>query len=267
MSGPVTSLVSPGALISPEWHKTPEGREYLAGILRRNRRRIFGLLERPSLSPQQEPETVSYKIYLAGKSGVGKTATVAKLAGIEVPPTHQETPGIQTTVLYWPAKLVQREKVIMFKLHFWDAGEQALKKFDHILPACKDKVDAVLFLFSFTDRSSFDDLPHLMSRVVESSESILRLVVGTKYDQTLHNEVPTRDIREFEHRWKVPVLMIRNVDGPRTPDGKALDGRAGIMEVAQFLNSICEHLWRHDQIAAGIYRPPDYSGEPKISFI
>ena len=35
---------------------------------------------------------------------------------------------------YWPAKLTEVNRTILFKLNFWDAGDSALKKFDHILP-------------------------------------------------------------------------------------------------------------------------------------
>jgi len=51
-----------------------------------------GLLERPPLSSHLEE--ARYKIYVAGKLGVGKTATVAKLTGHDIPKTHMETPGI-----------------------------------------------------------------------------------------------------------------------------------------------------------------------------
>lgn len=50
------------------------------------------------------------------------------------------------------------------------------------LQACKEEVDAILFLFSFTDRSSFEELPAQMSRVVgPDEENLVRVVVGTKY--------------------------------------------------------------------------------------
>ena len=35
-------------------------------------------------------------------------------------------------------------------------------------------------------------------------------------------------IRHFEEIWGLPVLKISNTDGPFLPDGKSLDGRAGI---------------------------------------
>ncbi|XP_073875192.1 ciliogenesis and planar polarity effector 2 isoform X8 [Macaca fascicularis] len=155
----------PGSVVVPNWHESAEGKEYLACILRKNRRRVFGLLERPVLPPPVSIDTASYKIFVSGKSGVGKTALVAKLAGLEVPVVHHETTGIQTTVVFWPAKLQASGRVVMFRFEFWDCGESALKKFDHMLPACMENTDAFLFLFSFTDRASFEDLPGQLTRI------------------------------------------------------------------------------------------------------
>ena len=50
-----------------------------------------GLLEKPNVPTQVEE--VTYKIFLVGKSGVGKTSTVAKLSGNQIPISHSETPG------------------------------------------------------------------------------------------------------------------------------------------------------------------------------
>lgn len=42
--------------------------------------------------------------------------------------------GIETTAIYWPALIKDSRKVIYFRLNFWDVGDNAIKKFDHILP-------------------------------------------------------------------------------------------------------------------------------------
>lgn len=48
--------------------------------------------------------------------------------------------------------------------------------------ACKEEADAALFLFSFTDRASFEELPALMGRVLGPGDRhLVRVVVGTKY--------------------------------------------------------------------------------------
>lgn len=36
--------------------------------------------------------------------------------------------------MFWPAKLQASDRVVMFRFEFWDCGESALKKFEHMLP-------------------------------------------------------------------------------------------------------------------------------------
>lgn len=47
--------------------------------------------------------------------------------------------------------------------------------------ACKEKADAFLFLFSFTDRASFEDLPGQLARVAGEAPGVVRMVIGSKY--------------------------------------------------------------------------------------
>lgn len=127
-------------------------------------------------------------------------------------------------MVYWPVKLRESGRVLFFRLQLWDCGENALRRFDHLLPvcmnytvlthcfesginnrcrvcfvfsrnsqdffflpfpvfqSCKEQVDAVLFLFSFTDRTSFDDLSNQIAKWTEPSVGrVVKLVVGTKY--------------------------------------------------------------------------------------
>ncbi|KAJ0068730.1 hypothetical protein NL108_010800, partial [Boleophthalmus pectinirostris] len=138
------------------------------------------LLESPMMSPLAAVDTVQYKIFLSGKSGVGKTSAVARLAGVNIPNIHYETIGIETTIVYWPVKIKESGRVLFFRLQLWDCGENALKRFDHMLPFCKEQIDAVLLLFSFTDRISFEDLPNQISKWMgPSPDRVVKLVVGT----------------------------------------------------------------------------------------
>ncbi|XP_062449159.1 ciliogenesis and planar polarity effector 2 [Rhea pennata] len=244
--------VAPGSVVEPGWLLSPEGRRHRDAILRKDRRRAFGLLERPALLPPP----AAYKLFVSGKSGVGKTALVAALAGADVPPAHRETLGIQATSVYWPAKLRDSDCPVLFRLDFWDCGEASLRKFDHILPACKEEADGILFLFSFTDRSSFEDLPAQMARVTRPEENLLRVVVGTKFDQAARADVAERDVAAFERAWRLPVLRARSV--PRPPGAAAAD----LAEVAPLLDALVERLWRRDQEAAGLLPVPSASGSP-----
>lgn len=47
--------------------------------------------------------------------------------------------------------------------------------------ACQEKTDAFLFLFSFTDRASFEDLPGQLTRIAGEAPGVVRMVVGSKY--------------------------------------------------------------------------------------
>ncbi|XP_010842853.1 PREDICTED: uncharacterized protein LOC104991881, partial [Bison bison bison] len=121
-------------------------------------------------------------------------------AASPVPRDPPGPPGIQTTVVFWPAKLQASDRVVMFRFEFWDCGESALKKFEHMLPACKENADAFLFLFSFTDRASFEDLPGQLARVAGEAPGVVRMVIGSKFDQYVHTDVPERDLAAFRPR-------------------------------------------------------------------
>ncbi len=45
------------------------------------------------MPPHAAVDTVHYKIFISGKSGVGKTALAARLAGLNIPNMHYETTG------------------------------------------------------------------------------------------------------------------------------------------------------------------------------
>ncbi|NXG72301.1 CPLN2 protein, partial [Baryphthengus martii] len=104
----------------PGWLFSPAGRPYLDSIFHKTQRKAFGLLERPVLPPTLAAPIVTYKLFVSGKSGVGKTALVAALAGTPVPPAHHETLGIEATTVYWPAKIQASGRPVIFELQFWD---------------------------------------------------------------------------------------------------------------------------------------------------
>lgn len=228
--------------LAHDWQTTPEGKEILSCLFTRNKQslRTFGLLESPPLS--NHIEEVRYKIFVSGKSGVGKTSTVAKLTGHDISKSNIETPGIQTSLCFWPAKVTDINKVMLFRLQFWDAGEGAIKKYDHILPGCTDKMDAVLFVFSIVDKSSFDELHQQISRLTTPTDNIAKIAIATKCDQHAHREVTAQDMRDFEKTWKMPILMVRN-----TVDANQVD----MGDIMPTMNKICELLWQRDLILAG----------------
>lgn len=91
-----------------------------------------GILEKPSLP--SSIEEVTYKIFMIGRPGVGKTSVIARLAGTLESNNYIETNGIRKTDVFWPVKIW--DKVVLFKLQFWDTSESSIKKYNHILPVC-----------------------------------------------------------------------------------------------------------------------------------
>ncbi|XP_042738902.1 ciliogenesis and planar polarity effector 2 [Lagopus muta] len=238
-------------MVEPGWLLSPPGRPYLASILHKNQRRVFGLLERPALPPALSVPTVTYKLFVSGRSGVGKTALVAALAGSPVPPLHRETLGIEVSTLFWPAVPLGSERPVLFQLRFWDCGESALRKFEHLLPACREEADAILLLFSFTDRASFEELPARLARVLQPGEDTLRVVVGTRFDLCPHTAVTESDVAAFEDSWGLRVLRA----------GGSGVGRGGLARVAPLLDALVGQLWQRDQMAAGVI--PEGQGAPE----
>ncbi|XP_038128870.1 ciliogenesis and planar polarity effector 2 isoform X1 [Cyprinodon tularosa] len=236
------SVPPTGSFIVPDWHRCKESKEYFNKILHKKKQRQFGLLESPMMPPHAAVDTVHYKIFISGKSGVGKTTLAARLAGLNIPKIHHETTvgGIQTTVVYWPVKLRENGRVLFFHLQLWDCGENALRRFDHLLPSCQEQVDAVLFLFSFTDRTSFEDLSNQILKWTEQSDGCLvKVVVGTKFDLFMHCDVAERDLRKFQETWRIPVLRS---------GGEVSDG---LGDIAPILNCLAENLWHQDCVKAG----------------
>lgn len=89
---------------------------------------VIGVLERPALF--DGIEEVTYKVLFAGKSGVGKTSVIGSLAG-STSSFRGDTLGIEVTDVYWPAKIW--DKIIIFKIQCWEAGELSMKKYNHIV--------------------------------------------------------------------------------------------------------------------------------------
>ncbi|XP_036369546.1 ciliogenesis and planar polarity effector 2 [Octopus sinensis] len=233
-------MLKTGSLLDFKWYQSKIGLEILFSLQHADgSRKVFGLLEQPNLPQTVSVKEVEYKILLVGKTGVGKTATAANLTGHPIPENHYETTGIEVFRNYWPARIRQLNKVVLFNLNFWESGEMAAKKFDHILPACKDGIDCVMFLFSLVDKSSFDDLPQMICRFTELGDDICRIAVGTKFDKFDESEITQRDIENFEQNWEIPVLKIQNLTD-------TTQGRESVPSMELVLTTICEYLWARD---------------------
>ncbi len=92
-----------------------------------------GLLERPIVPPTFA--SASFKLFLVGRSGIGKSSLVSLLAASSTEP-HVETSGVRVTRVFWPVRLrpdaTNGARLVLVQLSLWDAGDAIAKKYAHI---------------------------------------------------------------------------------------------------------------------------------------
>ncbi|KAF7989596.1 hypothetical protein HCN44_008270 [Aphidius gifuensis] len=221
--------------INMNWLSSPEGESLLHHFYdhTKKKRRIYGILEMPCLPPSIE-EVVNYKIFMVGRDTTSVVARLSGIVGTNI--INNDINGIKKTIIYWPIKIW--DKIILFKLNFWDTSENSIKKYNHILPACKDKVDAICSVFTFDDVTSFNDIPYLMNSMCNIKDKPANIVIGSKYKPWSTQSVVDGQIKEFEAKWKLKIIKI---------DVNKFSARPEIFDVSYQLNTICKILWNRDQ--------------------
>jgi len=236
------SLAPHSSVLDLDWYKTPEGQGVLTHLIDQEtgHRKLYSLLETPNVPPTIK--LVRYKLYLSGRAGSGKTSLVSYLSGrpdwTASPANHQgETPGIRTTKIYWPARI--QNQLVLFELDLWDSGDSSSKKYGHIQPVCRQGAVGGLHVFSFTDKTSFEEINSQLAKLSHPNSGVCSIVVGTKYGALNEGQVSQSDVVDLEQRWNTSVLRIRY------QNSKAGALSALSNESALILNLICDKLFVH----------------------
>ena len=229
------------AYIDFNWLNTDVGKQILQSVQHNNKIKKFGLLERPSLPPSYSHfEEMKYKIMLMGKTNVGKTAFVESLCRNSENinknnSSYYETPGIHITHLYWPIKLVNIEKFIMFNLSIWDVGRLYSTKYDYIIPSCRENLDCIIFVFSWQDINSFYEIEDHVRQMENSGRNkIAKIVIGTKFDEIAHSDIRQEAIDKFEAEFNLRIIRFSSLN-------------VDFDSICEILNEISELLWIRDQ--------------------
>ena len=235
--------------VSLEWNQSVEGQGILAHLSDPNTgfRKRYGLLERPVLPPTVQ--TLKFKLFLVGRAGVGKTALVSFLSTSNPAPQNfhppGETPGVRCTQLYWPVQLLppaQSPQIALFQLSAWDSGESAAKKYAHVQPVCRENASAAIFVFSFSDKGSFEDVEAQIARLLNQPlNNLCPIIVGTRFGALQESEVSQSDVSRFEGKYRVPVLRLRHFSLYQQRQQQAL------IDASLILNLICDQLYCHRQ--------------------
>ncbi|XP_065649876.1 ciliogenesis and planar polarity effector 2 [Hydra vulgaris] len=239
-----------GSLIDFNIFSSSSVKEFLSPLVKKGNRKYFGLLESPlnyGAAEKLYATELQYKIFVCGNGAIGKTSAILKLSGQKIPDNIPETLGIQTTVVYWPVRLLDTDQYVLFKLMFFDTSEQTLNTYNHILPSCTENLDCVVYMFSFSRYTTWEDIPKLISRV-DVGEDVLKVCAGIQNADIFSKktEITNKMIKDFEQVWGFPVLNINNEN---KEDCKILEL---FEEISTFMNKLCELLWYRDQVRANL---------------
>lgn len=96
--------------------------------------------------------------------------------------TNSTVSGISVTHLYWPVKVQNYDKFLMFNLALWDLGKNSSDKYQYILPSSTENLDCFIFVFSWTDKQSFLEVFNDIKQIYQSSsnQTLPKLIIGTK---------------------------------------------------------------------------------------
>lgn len=130
-----------------------------------------------------------YKIVMLGRSGVGKTAMVERVADDIFVDSHVPTVG---------AQFVANERNIdgnTVMLELWDtAGQEVFKS---LVGFYAREARGAFILFDVTDVASFEDVPKWLEFVRENSPQARVILFGNKTDLHDSRKVSSDDIRAF----------------------------------------------------------------------
>eukprot|EP00002_Diphylleia_rotans_P011462 TRINITY_DN2264_c1_g1_i1.p1 TRINITY_DN2264_c1_g1~~TRINITY_DN2264_c1_g1_i1.p1 ORF type:complete len:296 (+),score=67.23 TRINITY_DN2264_c1_g1_i1:78-890(+) len=183
-----------------------------------------------------QSKSISVKVAVVGKTAVGKTSTILNCCGFDVPESHTETAGLQTTICHHPVKLSMDGQVALLRFHFWDCGSIALQRYEYLRKSMLYDVDICLFCFSLQDKDSLDTLPQLIKKT-SLSQDVIRIVVGTRLDQRYTLPYSERYLYESITSLNLPFVRLSNLP-------KSHLNNMGRRDVTELLNIMSEFIIR-----------------------
>mgnify|MGYP000844721543 FL=1 len=140
------------------------------------------------------------KLVIIGDSAVGKTNILLRFVNDEYKLNHITTIGVDFKV-----KIVSIDG-LNIKMQIWDTAGQ--ERFKTITESYYKGAAAVIFVYSISDRKSFDNLANWIKQVNDSHpETISKIIVGNKCDsKDGERQVTKAEAEKLAQSFGIPLI-------------------------------------------------------------
>ena len=271
-------LASSTTLVDTDWCSSQEGKQHLTSCKATPSgsppfNQSCGFFERPPflLSPPtcnkgrgdsgMLPKVMKFKILVCSPHGnVGKTSLIAKLCGLQPPRKHWETPGLLGYLRYWPIRLKSSGEIVYFQITFYEYGPSAEKNHPNVVRLALDSCDAMIIVFSLSNRNSFEMIPSFVSSMREKFLNVCPsdltpdvLIMATHSDAVQQMEVSQSDLNCLKKDFPVHKMKCcnttANVPSIALPTSEDESKKTLDTEVVAFMNNLCSALLLRDKSA------------------
>ncbi|KAK3724944.1 hypothetical protein QZH41_017154 [Actinostola sp. cb2023] len=145
----------------------------------------------------------TFKIIIIGDSNVGKTCLAYRFCTGKFPLRTETTIGVD----FWEKSLEIESEIV--KLQIWDtAGQERFRK--SMVNHYYRNVNAVVFMYDITHKSSFEALSSWLSEYGQFSDSpdVPKILIGNKCDLGKSRTVNSNDARKFADSYHMPLWEI-----------------------------------------------------------
>merc|ERR1711991_1149217 len=157
---------------------------------------VANLVVGKPMAGEWEDFTTEVKVIVVGNGGVGKTSMVRRIAKGQFTEGYKKTIGVD--FVEKDLELASGEEV---RLMLWDTAGQ--EEFDAVTRTYYRGAGAVVYVFSTTDRASFDELPEWVAKVTAEAPGIAAVVVQNKVDLLEQAVVTPEEAEELASRLRL----------------------------------------------------------------
>lgn len=140
-----------------------------------------------------------FKLLLIGDSGVGKSCLLLRFADDTYSESYISTIGVDFKI-----RTIELDGKII-KLQIWDTAGQ--ERFRTITSSYYRGAHGIIVVYDITDQDSFQNVKNWLQEIERyASESVNKMLVGNKCDQTAKRVVALQTAKDYADSLSIPFL-------------------------------------------------------------